>query len=47
MARDLVKDAFKFAGEDMPKESFEERIRKRQVTLDEFTTLDDLSDEER
>ena len=47
-AREIVKDAFKIVGEELPEQSLEERMRTRnkQVTSEEFIAIDDLDEEE-
>ena len=47
-ARELVKDVFKYVGEDMPETSIAERMRLRQLNREseDYMVLDDMSDDE-
>ena len=45
-ARELVKDVFKYVGEDMPEQSITDRMRLRQMHRDseDYMVLDDMSE---
>ena len=46
-ARELVKDVFKYVGEDMPEQSIADRMRLRQMHRDseeDYMVLDDMSE---
>lgn len=47
-ARELVKDVFKYVGEEMPEQSIADRMRLRQLHRDseDYMVLDDMSDDE-
>jgi hypothetical protein len=48
-ARNLVKDAFKIAGHQLPEQSLEERLKEKNQQIDDtdFKAIDDLSEDER
>ena len=47
-ARELVKDVFKYVGEEIPEQSIADRMRLRQLHRDseDYMILDDMSDDE-
>ena len=47
-ARELVKDVFKYVGEDMPEHTIADRMRLRQMQRDseDYMVLDDMSEDD-